>query len=89
MVGHTAKSCYIFKDMLKLRPEQKKVTANMSSLQFCRDLPLVSGGAIPILKEELKVINADHCSDTNCLVLSIHNMMVPMEGRVMLQNVKP
>jgi len=40
MLGHPAKSCYIFKDILqalidaevlKLRPEQKKVTANMIS----------------------------------------------------------
>jgi len=44
MLGHPTKSCYIFKDILqvlidvevlKLRPEQKKVTANMTSfLQF-------------------------------------------------------
>ena len=40
MLGHPTKSCYIFKDILqalidaevlKLRPEQKKVTANMTS----------------------------------------------------------
>ena len=52
MLGHPTKSCYIFKgvlqalidaDVLKLRPEEKKVTANMRSsvhLQFSRDLPL-------------------------------------------------
>jgi len=44
MLGHPTKSCYIFKDILqdlidaevlKLRPEQKKVMANMTSfLQF-------------------------------------------------------
>ena len=44
MLGHLTKSCYIFKDILqalidaevlKLRPEQKKVTANITSfLQF-------------------------------------------------------
>ena len=40
MLGHPTKSCYVFKDILpalidaevlKLRPEQKKVTANMTS----------------------------------------------------------
>ena len=40
MLGHPTKSCYIFKDILqalidaevlKLRPEQKKVTMNMTS----------------------------------------------------------
>jgi len=46
MLGHPTKSCYIFKDILqalidaevlKLRPEQNKVTANMTSfLQFGR-----------------------------------------------------
>ena len=49
MLGHPTKSCYIFKDILralinaevlKLRPEQKKVTANMTSfLQFGRQPP--------------------------------------------------
>jgi len=47
MLGHPTKSCYIFKDVLqalidavvlKLRPEQKKVMTNMTSLQFGRDL---------------------------------------------------
>jgi len=40
MLGHPTKSCYVFKDILqvlinaevlKLRPEQKKVTTNMTS----------------------------------------------------------
>ena len=67
MLGHPTKSCYIFKDVLqaligvdvlKLRPEQK-VTANMTSLQFGRNLLLVPAGMVPIPKGELKVINAD------------------------------
>jgi len=46
MLGHLTKSCYVFKDILqalidaevlKLRPEQKKVTGNMTLfLQFGR-----------------------------------------------------
>ena len=68
MVGHPSKSCYIFKDVLqalidadalKLHPEQKKVTANMISIQFGRDLPSVPARVIPIPKGELKVINTD------------------------------
>jgi len=67
-VGHSTKSCYIFKDalqalidvdVLKLYPEQKKVTANMTSLQFGRYLLSVPAGVIPILKRELKVVNID------------------------------
>ena len=59
MLGHPTKNCYIFKgalqalidvDILKLRPEQKKVTANMTSLQFCKEPPLVLAGMVPILK---------------------------------------
>jgi len=48
--------------MLKLRPGQKKVTANMISLaplQFGRDLPLAPIGVVPIPKGELTVINID------------------------------
>jgi len=63
MLGHLTKNCYIFKDVLQalidakllmLRPEQKKVTANitaMSPIQFGRDLPLATTGVIPIPKE--------------------------------------
>jgi len=71
MLGHPTKNCYIFKDalqvlidaeVLKLRPEQKKVTANMTTtslIQFGRDLPLAPTGVVPILKGELRVINID------------------------------
>ena len=71
MLGHPTKNCYIFKDVLqalidsevlKLCPEQKKVTANMTSfmpLQFGRDLPLAPTGLVPIPKGELRVINSD------------------------------
>ena len=68
MVGHPRKSCYIFKDIpqalkdtneLKLRPKQKRVTVNMTFLQFGRDLPSMPAGAVPISKGELKVVNAD------------------------------
>ena len=66
MVGHPTKSCYIFKDVLqaliysdvlKLRREQKKVTANMTPLQFGRDLLSVPGRVVPIPKRKLKVVN--------------------------------
>jgi len=68
MLGHSTKSCYIFKDVLqavidvkviKLRPKQKKVTANMTSLQFGKDLPLVPTGVVPIPTGELRVINTN------------------------------
>jgi len=68
MLGYPTKRCYFFKhilqalinvDVLKLRPEQKKVTANMTSLQFGRDLPLVPTGVVPLPKEELRLINTD------------------------------
>ena len=66
MLGHPNKNCYIFKDVLqalidvevlKLRPEQKKVTANMtatSPIQFGRDLPPTPIGVVLIPKEELR-----------------------------------
>ena len=68
MVGHPSKSCYIFKDILqalidgdvlKLRLEQKKVTADMMSLQFGRNFPSVPAEVVLISKGELKVINTD------------------------------
>jgi len=61
MVGHPRKSCYIFKDIpqalkdadvLKLRPKQKRVTVNMTFLQFVKDLPSMLAGAVPISKGE-------------------------------------
>jgi len=66
MLGHPTKSCYIFKDILqalidvevlKLRPEQKKVTANMTSfLQFGVQPPTLAG-VVPIPKGELGLLN--------------------------------
>ena len=62
MLEYLTKNCYIFKDVLqalinvvvlKLRPEQKKVTANMTNtipLQFGRDLPLAPIEVVPIQK---------------------------------------
>ena len=68
MLGHPTKSCYVFKDILqalidaevlKLRPEEKKVIANMTSfLQFGRQHPTPSG-VIPIPKGELRMVNID------------------------------
>ena len=68
MLGHSTKSCYVFKDILqalidaevlKLRPEQKKVTANVTSaLQFGRQPP-TPAGVTPIPRGELRVVNTD------------------------------
>ena len=68
MLGHPTKNYYIFKDILqalideevlKLCPEQKKMTANMTSfLQFGKQPPKPAG-VVPILKGELRVINTD------------------------------
>ena len=74
------KNCYIFKDVLqalidaevlKLRPEQKKVTANAVSLQF-GDMPPVPAGVAPILKGELKFVNVDlyHCQENGLTPIS-------------------
>ena len=71
MLGYPTKSCYIFNDVLqalidaevlKLRPEQKKVISNIittTPLQFGQDLPPVPTGVVPIPKGELRVINTD------------------------------
>jgi len=71
MLRHPTKNYYIFKDViqpliyaevLKLRPEQKKVTANMtatSPLQFDWDLPPAPTGVVPIPRGKLRVINTD------------------------------
>ena len=68
MLEHPTKNCYIFKnvlqalinaDILKLRPEQKKVMANMTSFQFEKELPSVPAGVVTIPKKELRVINTD------------------------------
>ena len=63
MLGYPTKNCYIFKDILqdsidaevlKFRPEQKKMTANMTSfLQFGVQPPTPAGVA-PIAKGELR-----------------------------------
>ena len=71
MLRHPTKNCYIFKDVLqalidaevlKLRLEQKKMTANMTStspIQFDRDLSLAPTGVVPIPKGELRAVNTD------------------------------
>ena len=71
MLGHPTKNCYIFKyvlqalidaEVLQLRPEHKKVAANMtatSPIQFGQNLPLAPTGVVPIPKGELRVINTD------------------------------
>ena len=81
MLGHPTKSCYVFKDILqalidaevlKLRPEQKKVTANMTSLQFGKEFPSVSAGVVPIPKGELRVISTNpHNKKEKSLSLSL------------------
>jgi len=66
--GISTKHCYIFKDVfqalinvdvLKLHPEQKKVTTNKTSLQFGKELLSVPAGVVPVSKGELRVINTD------------------------------
>ena len=71
MLGQPTKSCYIFKNVLqalidaealKLCPEQKKLTANMTTTTpppFGWDLPSAATGVILILKGKLRVINID------------------------------
>ena len=68
IVEHPTKSCYIFRDVLqtiidvdvlKLYPEQKKVTVNITSIQFGRDLSLAPTGGVSIPKGRLKVVNID------------------------------
>ena len=83
MLGHPIKSCYIFKDVLqalidanvlKLRPKQKKVTANMTSsvpLQFDRGLPLALNRVASIPKGKFRVINTDHHNEKEKGMVSI------------------
>ena len=68
MLGHPTKSYYIFKDILqtlidaevlKLHPEQKKVTANMTSFLQLRNQPPTLAGVVPIPKGELRMVNTD------------------------------
>ena len=80
MLGHPTKNYYIFKDVqalidaevLKLHPEQKKVTANItatSPIQFGRGLPPAPTGVVLILKGKLRVINTDpHNQKEKCLI---------------------
>jgi len=67
MLWYPTKSCCIFKDILQAHrcgsaqspPEQKKVTANMTSfLQFGIQPPTPTG-VVPIPKGELRVLNID------------------------------
>ena len=49
-------------EVLKIRLEQKKVTANMtatSPIQFGQNFPLAPTGVVPIPKRKLRVINTD------------------------------
>jgi len=49
-------------EVLKLHPEQKKVTADItasSPIQFEWNFPLAPTGVVPIPKGELRVINTD------------------------------
>ena len=68
MLGHLTNSYYIFKDILKalidvevlkLRPEQKKVTANMKLFLQFRVQPPTLARVVPIPKGELRVLNTD------------------------------
>ena len=68
MLGHPTKSFYIFKDVLqalidaevlKLRSEQKKVTANAATIQFGSGFPPMPAGVVPIPAGELKIVNSD------------------------------
>jgi hypothetical protein len=67
MLGHPTTSCYVLKDMIqalvdaqviKLRPEQKTVTANAVTLQF-GGMPPVPAGVTPIPEIELRLTNID------------------------------
>ena len=81
MLGHFTKNYYIFKDVLqaltdmdvlKLHPEQKKVTTNMMPLQFGKELPSVPAGVTLIPKGELRVINIDpHNKKRKSLFMSL------------------
>jgi len=68
MLGYPTKSCYIFKDILqalidaevlKLRPEQKKVTVNVTSFLQFGNQPPTPAGVVPIPKGEPRMINTD------------------------------
>ena len=67
MVHHPTSRCYVLKDkiqalvddrVLTLKSEQKKVTTNMVTLNFCTFLIMtVQDGLVPIPKVRLDVIN--------------------------------
>ena len=46
-------------EVLKLRPEQKKVTVNMTSFLQFEVQPPTPARVVPIPKEELRVVNTD------------------------------
>lgn len=67
MIFHPFKSCYIFKDqiqtlvdaqVLKLRLEQKTVTANMTTCQHIGQTPPIVMEVEPVSKAELWIINS-------------------------------
>ena len=70
MVNHPTKACYILKDKIQalleagvmtLQLENKKVTANMVTLEFGQGFPKVPVpcGVVPIPWAEMRVINSD------------------------------
>ena len=68
MLRHPTKSCYIFKEILqalidaevlKLHPEQKKETANMTLFLQFGVQPPTPAGVIPIPKGKLRVVDID------------------------------
>ena len=70
MVNHATKECYILKDKIQalldanvmtLKPEEKKVTTNMVTLEFGKEFPSVPVpvGPVPIPRAEMRIINLD------------------------------
>lgn len=68
MIGHPTKSCYILKDhiqtlmdtnILKLRPEQKQVSANMTSCIHIDLAPPMVTEVESIPQAELRILNLD------------------------------
>jgi len=89
MLRHPTNNSYVFKDVLqalinaevlKLCPEQKKVTANMtatSPIKFGRNLPLAPTGVVPISKGKLRVINHDPHNQREKDLIPV---LTPLEG---------
>lgn len=68
MLGHSTHKCFILKDMLqvlvdvqvlRLEPEERRVTNNAVSLQFRHDLPPVPCRVVLVPKGEVRVVNDD------------------------------